>query len=227
MTDGKGKGLIVEKKLICQMFYLIKTPAWAKKVFPGRIWDFPSDKNELFLTFDDGPHPVHTPFVLDELRAHNAKATFFCIGKNVADHPEIYRRILEEGHAVGNHTYNHLNGWKVKDEIYLENIQKAQQYIDSTLFRPPYGRMTTFQVKQLLSPRYRLKTVMWTVLSGDFDEAISPAQCLQNVLLHTAKGAIIVFHDSEKAQERMRHALPAVLKYFGGKGFTFNSVPYT
>lgn len=209
------------------MFYLVKTPAWVKKVYPGRIWDLPSEKSELFLTFDDGPHPVHTPFVLDELRNYNAKATFFCIGKNVVDHPQIYRRILEEGHAVGNHTYNHLNGWKVKDEIYLENIQRARQYIDSTLFRPPYGRMSNFQVKQLLLPRYRLKTVMWTVLSGDFDESISPAQCLQNVLLHTTKGAIIVFHDSEKAQERMRHALPAVLKYFGGKGFTFSPVPYS
>ncbi len=171
------------------MFYLVKTPAWVKKVYPGRIWDLPSEKSELFLTFDDGPHPVHTPFVLDELRNYNAKATFFCIGKNVVDHPQIYRRILEEGHAVGNHTYNHLNGWKVKDEIYLENIQRARQYIDSTLFRPPYGRMSNFQVKQLLLPRYRLKTVMWTVLSGDFDESISPAQCLQNVLLHTTKGA--------------------------------------
>jgi peptidoglycan/xylan/chitin deacetylase (PgdA/CDA1 family) len=207
------------------MFYLVKTPGWVKKVYPGMTWDLAAGKNEVFLTFDDGPHPEQTPFVLDQLAKHNAKATFFCIGKNVTEYPLIYRRILEEGHSVGNHTHNHLNGWKVKDEIYLDNIHKAQQYIDSNLFRPPYGKITRFQARQLLMPKYRLKTVMWTVLSGDFDVSITPEQCLQNVLLHTKAGSIIVFHDSEKAKEKMQYALPGVLKYFGEKGFSFKAIP--
>jgi len=206
------------------MFYLVKTPGWVEKVYSKRIWKIATEKPELFLTFDDGPHPVQTAFVLDELKKYNAKATFFCIGKNVLDHPAIYRRILEEGHAVGNHTQNHLNGWKTKDTLYLENIREAKNYIDSNLFRPPYGRMSGFQVNQLLQQGYKLNTVMWTVLSADFDRSLTPEQCLQNVILNSSRGAIIVFHDSEKAQERMRFALPEVLKYFSAKGFQFNKI---
>jgi peptidoglycan/xylan/chitin deacetylase (PgdA/CDA1 family) len=206
------------------MLYLVKTPGWVEKVYPRRIWNIATEKDELFLTFDDGPHPVHTAFVLDELKKYNAKATFFCIGKNVVEQPGIYRRILEEGHAVGNHTQNHLDGWKTKDAVYLQNIRAAQTYIDSKLFRPPYGKITSFQVDQLLQPGYKLRTIMWTVLSGDFDESLTPRQCLQNVLLNSKKGSIIVFHDSEKAQERMRFALPEVLKYFTARGFQFNKI---
>lgn len=206
------------------MVYLVKTPGWIKRIFPRRIWEIATDKNELFLSFDDGPHPVQTNFVLDELKKYNAKATFFCIGKNVVENPEVYRRILEEGHVVGNHTHNHLNAWKVKDADYLQNVQLARQYIDSTLFRPPYGKINSFLVNQLLSPAYSLKTIMWTVLSGDFDIKIPKEKCLENVLLHTKKGSIIVFHDSDKAQERMRYALPAVLKYFSEKGFVFSAI---
>ena len=206
------------------MFYLVKTPGWVEKVYSKRIWKIATEKPELFLTFDDGPHPVQTAFVLDELKKYNAKATFFCIGKNVLDHPAIYRRILEEGHAVGNHTQNHLNGWKTKDTLYLENIREAKNYIDSNLFRPPYGKMSGFQVNQLLQQGYKLNTVMWTVLSADFDRSLTPEQCLQNVILNSSRGAIIVFHDSEKAQERMRFALPEVLKYFSAKGFQFNKI---
>ena len=206
------------------MFYLVQTPAWVKKIYPKRIWDIPTDQKEIFLTFDDGPHPVQTPFVLDELQKFNAKATFFCIGKNVTEHPEIYTRILEEGHAVGNHTHNHLNARKVEDADYLQNIRQASQYIDSNLFRPPYGRINSFLVNQLLLPAHSLRTVMWTVLSGDFDTAITPERCLENVLLHTRAGSIVVFHDSDKARERMRFALPAVLQYFIERGYIFSPV---
>lgn len=206
------------------MFYLVKTPAWVKKIYPKRIWDIQTDKKEIFLSFDDGPHPVQTPFVLDLLQAYNAKATFFCIGKNVTEHPDIYRRIIDEGHATGNHTHNHLNAWKVKNADYLHNVQQAAQYIDSNLFRPPYGKINSFLVNQLLSPAYSLRTVMWTVLSGDFDISITPERCLENVLLHTKEGSIIVFHDSDKARERMRFALPAVLKYFTERGYIFSSI---
>ncbi|RYY71333.1 MAG: polysaccharide deacetylase family protein [Chitinophagaceae bacterium] len=206
------------------MFYLVKTPLLFKKLFPKRIWEIATDKKEIFLTFDDGPHPEQTTFVLDELRKYNAKATFFCIGKNVVEQPAIYRQILEEGHCVGNHTHNHLNAWKVDDRAYLENIKLATGYIDSNLFRPPYGKINSFLVKQLASPAYQLRTIMWTILSGDFDTKISKERCLENVLLHAKGGSIVVFHDSEKAQERMRFALPAVLKYFSEKGFVFSSL---
>ena len=206
------------------MFYLVKTPAWIKKLFPKRTWEISTSHKEIFLTFDDGPHPVHTAFVLDELKKYNAKATFFCIGKNVAAYPEVYRRIIEEGHAIGNHTHNHVNAWKVRAGDYLENIRLARQYIDSNLFRPPYGKINSFLVNQLLSPAYKMSTIMWTVLSGDFDRGITKERCLENVLLHTTAGSIVVFHDSDKAQERMRFALPEVLKYFSEKGYVFGSV---
>jgi len=206
------------------MFYFVKTPGWLKKFYSERVWEIDTAEKQLFLTFDDGPHPVVTPFVLDELKKIGAKATFFCIGKNVVAHPEIYTRILEEGHAVGNHTYNHLNGWKTKDAVYLDNIAEAKKYIDSKLFRPPYGRVSSFQQKQLKAGRFELKTVMWTVLSGDFDTSIDEERCLQNVVLHAKEGSIIVFHDSEKAAGKLKYALPRVLNYFSKKGFSFEKI---
>ncbi|RYD73541.1 MAG: polysaccharide deacetylase family protein, partial [Sphingobacteriales bacterium] len=181
------------------MFYIVKTPGWVKKIYPKRIWEIATDKKEIFLTFDDGPHPEHTAFVMDELLKYNARASFFCIGKNVVDQPEMYRRIIEEGHTVGNHTHNHFNAWKVKDGDYLHNVQLAAKYIDSNLFRPPYGKINSFLVNQLASPAFNLKTIMWSVLSGDFDESLSKERCLENVLLHTKAGSIVVFHDSDKA----------------------------
>ena len=201
-----------------------RTPFFLPAIYPSLLWRMPSDEKVLYLTFDDGPIAGPTEFVLETLAHLSAKATFFCIGKNVVDHPDVYRRIIEEGHAVGNHTQNHLNGWKTNDAVYLENIRTAQKYIDSNLFRPPYGRISGFQVEQLLQPGYKLKTIMWSVLSGDFDLRNTPEQCLGNVILNSKRGDIIVFHDSEKAQERMRFALPRVLKYFSAKGFQFSKI---
>lgn len=206
------------------MFYLVKTPQWVKKVFRNRLWEMPATGKDIYLTFDDGPHPEHTVFVLDELRKHGAKATFFCIGNNVQAHPEIYRRIIDEGHSVGNHTFDHLKGTKTVDSVYLQNILQAKQFIDSKLFRPPYGRVSGFIVDQLQTPMYDLKTVMWTVLSGDFDVKITGDQCLQNVLLNTSAGSIVVFHDSEKASSRLRFALPKMLEFFAEKGFEFKAI---
>jgi peptidoglycan-N-acetylglucosamine deacetylase len=206
------------------MFYLAKTPKWVSKLFGDSIWSMPETEKAIYLTFDDGPHPVITPFVLDELGKFDAKATFFCIGKNVAEHPGIYKRILEQGHAVGNHTHNHLNGWKTPNAKYLQNILEARNFIDSSLFRPPYGRITTQQKKFLQHLNEPFKIVMWSVLSGDFDINITPEKCLDNVLKNTKSGSVIVFHDSEKAFERLQYTLPAVLKYFSEKGFCFEKI---
>ncbi|MBC7866699.1 MAG: polysaccharide deacetylase family protein [Gloeobacteraceae cyanobacterium ES-bin-316] len=206
------------------MFYFVKTPSWIQKVFRTRIWEIKTTDQAIFLSFDDGPHPEHTNFVLDELKKHSAKATFFCVGKNVVAHPETYRRIIEEGHSVGNHTFDHLNGSKTDDKIYLDNIAMAKKYIYSKLFRPPYGRLSNFLAKHLLSPGYKLNTIMWTVLSGDFDASVSNEQCLQNVLLNTRAGSIVVFHDSDKASSRLAYALPRVLEYFSEKGFEFKPI---
>ena len=189
-------------------------------LYPDCTWQMPAGEKKLYLTFDDGPHPLATPFVLNELKKYNAKATFFCIGKNVVEHAEIYRQVIEEGHKAGNHTYNHFNGWKTADSAYINDVAAAKKYIDSSLFRPPYGRATKFQLN-LLAAKHQYIPIMWTLLSGDFDAALTKEKCLANVLNKTRDGAIIVFHDSEKAFERMAFALPKVLKHFSEKGFRF------
>ena len=206
------------------MFYFVKTPWWLKKLYSDCIWEMPCMEKVIYLTFDDGPHPDATPFVLDVLQKYKAKATFFCIGKNVVDQPLLYKRIILEGHAVGNHTFNHLNGWKTPDDAYLKNIVAAKNYIDSGLFRPPYGRITKFQLKLLSTDRYKLKAIMWTVLSGDFDERLSKEKCLQNVLKQSDKGSIIVFHDSKKAYDKLVFTLPKVLEYFADRGYRFEKI---
>jgi peptidoglycan-N-acetylglucosamine deacetylase len=206
------------------MFYLIKSPGWLKSVYRNCTWSIPVTDPTLFLSFDDGPHPVITPFVLDELKKFGAKASFFCIGKNVQAYPDVYKRIIEEGHSVGNHSFSHLNGWKTNDSIYLNDIAEAGKYIDSNLYRPPYGRITQFQLSQLERKRFQLKVVMWSVLSGDFDSGITAKKCLKNVLNNCKPGAIVVFHDSEKAEDRMRYALGGTLDYFSKKGFRFEKI---
>lgn len=208
--------------------YFIKTPKWLKILYRSYIWNIPTDEKALYLTFDDGPHAVATNFVLDELKKYNAKATFFCIGKNVVAEKATYQRILEEGNTVGNHTHNHLNGWKTKDREYIANILEAAQFIDSDLFRPPYGRITRFQAKAISDTHeYKangFKVIMWDVLSGDFDNKLSPEDCLLNVINNSTNGSIIVFHDSEKAYMRMRYALPGILEHFSKKGFRFEAL---
>lgn len=206
------------------MFYLVKIPWLIKKFYSECFWSFKTEDKTLYLTFDDGPHPAATPFVLQELKKYNAKATFFCIGKNVEAHFDLYKKIIDEGHAVGNHTYSHLNGWKTGDEKYLNDIFHTKKIIDSNLFRPPYGRITKFQLKQLQGEKFKLKTIMWSVLSGDFDEQASGETCFKNVKKNAEAGAIIVFHDSAKAFERLQYALPLTLKYFTENGFVFNSI---
>ncbi len=192
----------------------------------GLIWEMPvSDEPCVYLTFDDGPHPVATPLVLRQLAEQDAKATFFCIGKNVAAEPEIFSQIQAAGHSVGNHTFNHLNGWKAGQEAYLEDIRKADTLIPGHLFRPPYGRLTRTEAKALQQEENPRSLYMWTVLSGDFDTKISPQKCLSNVLDNIHPGAIIVFHDSAKALDRLRYALPFVIDYCLQQGWKMRRLP--
>lgn len=179
----------------------------------------------MYLTFDDGPHETATPFVLDQLAHYQAKASFFCIGKNVQAHPDIYQRILKEGHAVGNHTHNHLNGWKTANAAYLADIEQAGKYIDSRLFRPPYGRMRRSQWQQLQQQQPGMQAIMWDVLSADFDTRLTWEACAAYVCYHTSPGSIVLFHDSAKAWDRMHLALPKVLEHFSKVGWKFKAIP--
>jgi len=205
------------------MFYFIKTPWVLKKFYGGCIWNMPNDKKIIYLTFDDGPHPVATPFILEELKKYNAKGTFFCIGKNVIEQHDLYKRILTEGHRVGNHTHHHLNGWKTPDKTYFDDILQAASYIDTNLFRPPYGRISRFQLANLKTA-FDYKVVMWDILSADFDRALSGEKCAMNVIANAGPGSIIIFHDSEKAFERMSVALPKVLSHFAAQGYSFDAI---
>jgi peptidoglycan-N-acetylglucosamine deacetylase len=204
------------------MFYFVKTPWWLKKIYPECVWQMPGQYKKIYLTFDDGPHPVATPFVLEQLQQYNAKGTFFCIGKNIEEYPFLYEEVVENGHSTGNHTYNHLNGWKTDDAVYIDNIVQAKKRIDSRLFRPPYGRATKFQLRLL--QQQGMVPVMWTVLSGDFDASLSKEKCLRNVVKNTGDGSIVIFHDSAKAFERLQYVLPRVLEHFSGKGFQFEKI---
>lgn len=208
------------------MRYFVKTPWWLKRIYSSYLWDIKTKEKIIYLTFDDGPHPIATPFVLDELKKHDAKATFFCIGKNVVAHPDVYARIINEGHAVGNHTQNHLNGWKTKDDIYLSDVTEAGKYIDSSLFRPPYGRITSFQAKHINKALKKedVKIIMWDVLSADFDNGITKEKSLENVILNAGKGSIVIFHDSQKAFERLEYCLPRTLEFFRERGYKFDKI---
>jgi peptidoglycan-N-acetylglucosamine deacetylase len=199
--------------------YLVKTPRILKTIYSSCIWHFPNKKKEVYLSFDDGPHPIVTPFVLDELKKYDAKATFFCLGKNVLAYPKIYQRILDEGHTVGNHTFDHLNGWKVSNNDYIDNINEAAKYIKSNLFRPPYGRITPTQIKLIKEKFPETKIIMWDVLSGDFDTKLSPKVCLRYCIEDTVTGSIIVMHDSEKAFDRVKYVLPRLLRFANKNGW--------
>jgi peptidoglycan/xylan/chitin deacetylase (PgdA/CDA1 family) len=224
--DGHIIDELSQKAKSWEQYYLVKTPFWIKKIYSGYVWHIDTREKVLYLTFDDGPHPDITPFILRELKVFSAGATFFCVGKNVVKHPDIYKRILDEGHSVGNHTYNHLNGWNTDNETYLKDVLEASKVIDSKLFRPCYGRITGFQAKNLkpVMKGKAPKIVMWDVLSGDFDTRCSPQQCLSNVIFSSVPGSIIVFHDSEKAFQRLEYALPRMLRYFTEKGYSFRSI---
>ena len=200
----------------------IRTPLVVKKLFPNFIWDMPDTTKDIYLTFDDGPTPEITQWTLDTLKQYQAKATFFCIGSNVKKHPDIFEHILAEGHTIGNHTHHHVKGWKTPVDLYLEDVKKATKYINSKLFRPPYGQITPKQGARLIDLGYKI--VMWNVLSIDWDASVSKETCLKNVITKTKSGSIIVFHDSVKASKNMQYALPKVLDHFSKKGYCFKGI---
>lgn len=199
--------------------YLVKTPRLLKAAYANCVWHIKEHANSVYLTFDDGPHPVITPFVLDELKKANAKGTFFCIGKNVAQFPDIYERIVQEGHSVGNHTHNHMNGWKTGNIEYYKNIRAASRLVNTRLFRPPYGRITYTQSLGIARLFPKTRIIMWDVLSGDFDTLLTPEDCLRNVIQASRPGSIIVFHDSEKAWDRLKYTLPLFIRYCANQGW--------
>jgi peptidoglycan/xylan/chitin deacetylase (PgdA/CDA1 family) len=199
----------------------VKTPWFVKKLYPSLLWNKNRSGNRIFVTFDDGPIPIVTPFVLNILKKYGAKATFFCIGDNVNKHRDIFEQVKNEGHSIGNHTYNHLKGWITGDHAYLDNFLKCDELLHSDLFRPPYGRVKRSQVKLLNKAKPGLQIVMWDVLSGDYDQNLEPEKCLKNVLKYTRPGSIIVFHDSLKAFGRLEYVLPKAMEEWAKMGFEF------
>jgi peptidoglycan/xylan/chitin deacetylase (PgdA/CDA1 family) len=203
--------------------YLVKTPRVIQKLFPNFHWRMPARPNQptIYLTFDDGPVPQVTPWVLDQLAAFDAKATFFCVGNNVRRYPEVLDQVLAAGHVVGNHTTHHLDGWKTDNVPYFHDVRHCARQLKTPLFRPPYGRLKPSQA-QFLQRHYEV--VMWDVLSGDFDPELTPEDCYENVVDHARDGSIVVLHDSLKAEENLRAILPRLLSYYAERGYTFTSL---
>ena len=207
-------------------FFFPKTPKFVTWLYPKRIWAFSRSENTVYLSFDDGPIPQVTPWILEQLKNYQARATFFCIGENIKKHPAIFETILAEGHAFGNHTFNHLKGTKTPTQKYLDNVTAFEQIIQqlnnttipqSKLFRPPYGKLTQKQAKIIHKKGYHI--IMWEVLAYDWDKTISAERCLQNVLKNIRPGSIVVFHDSLKAERNLKHILPKVLEFINNKGW--------
>jgi peptidoglycan/xylan/chitin deacetylase (PgdA/CDA1 family) len=208
------------------MSFWVKTNRIIKWIFPNYVWDIPNDGQKVFLTFDDGPTPEITEWVLEQLKLHNSQATFFCIGNNIEKYPEIFQKTIAEGHAIGNHTFDHLNGWKTTTEVYIENVKLYEtqnpKLVTRNLFRPPYGKIKHSQSKILRKLGYKI--IMWDVLSRDYDQSISATQCLENVLSNIETGSIIVFHDSVKAEHNLKYVLPKTLEFLKEKGFICDKI---
>ncbi|MEY4595084.1 MAG: hypothetical protein RIQ47_1494 [Bacteroidota bacterium] len=200
----------------------MRTPQLIQRLFSSLVWRIPQKDKIIYLTFDDGPIPEVTPWVLDELEKHNAKATFFCIGNNVRKHPDVYKKLQLAGHRIGNHTENHLNGWTVYNREYYMNIAQCRRVVKSDLFRPPYGKIRPSQIARI---RENYRIIMWDVLSKDYDISLSGEEVYQRVVRNTTPGSIIVMHDSLKAEERLRYALPRILAHFTEQGYKFAPIP--
>lgn len=203
------------------MNYFVKTPKILHALYKDAVWFLPNANNTVFLTFDDGPIPGITDKCLDILAQYQVKATFFCVGQNAKNNPELINRIATDGHAIGNHTYNHLKGWKTANEEYLKNVSLCSQFVESKLFRPPYGKAKRSQLRSLKDD---YKIIMWDVLSGDFDPNVSVEKAIDNAVSKTESGSIIVMHDNEKCGEKMLDILPEVIGQLLEKGFNFQVI---
>ena len=201
--------------------YFVKTPKIARAFNKKAIWNIPNNDKEVFLTFDDGPTPLITQHTLDILKNHQIKATFFCLGKHVENHPEIFKKIIDEGHAVGNHSYSHLKGWTTKNEEYLEDVRKGEAIIKSNLFRPPYGKIKRSQVN-LLNPQ--TKIILWDVLPGDFSPSNNVEKIISNTLGAVESGSIIVLHDNAICGNKMLQALPIIIEKLKEKQYNFSTI---
>ena len=204
--------------LLWKMKVPAKIPRIVRWAYPDCIWLLPNDEKAIYLTFDDGPTPEITPWVLEELEKAGAKATFFLIGNNVAQHPEIVAQIREAGHSIGNHCYNHEKGWTTSDAAYHASVEKTNDLLHTPLFRPPYGRIKKSQIAAL---KDSYKIIMWDVLSHDYDKRLTPQECINNVVDNVRPGSIIVFHDSVKAWKNLKDSLPVVLQELTRRGFVF------
>lgn len=200
---------------------LFKVPSAFPFLFRDLCWKIPATEKVLYLTFDDGPEPAVTPYVLDLLKRYNARATFFCIGKNVAQHPSLYSRIKEEGHATGNHTYSHLKGWITRTNEYLKDVKACADLVDSRIFRPPYGKISYSQYRKI-SRDYCI--VLWDIITHDYDKHLDVNKAVKACISSANPGSVIVFHDSLKAQRNLEVLLPAILEHFSKEGYTFSSL---
>ncbi len=222
--------------------HLVKSPLLLKWYYSSLLWNKARSEKIVYLTFDDGPIPNVTEFVLNTLKTFDIKATFFCIGDNINKYATIFEMIKKEGHSIGNHTFNHINGWKSNDYTYLENFKKCQELTQTNLFRPPYGKIKKSQISKIVTS-YKLQVtslnnqtsqfairnpqlniIMWDVLSGDYNPNLSPEKCYKNVIKNAKSGSIIVFHDSLKAFERLKYALPKTIQYLSDKGYQFGKL---
>lgn len=204
-------------KLI-EIWLIVRPPNWFRLFSGPVIWKVETEEKKLYLTFDDGPIPELTPWVMDTLESYGAQGTFFCVGDNVRKNPELFQEIRKRGHGVGNHGFSHQNGFRTSIRSYVLDVFKARRYIDSRLFRPPYGRIRALS-RRILKTRFRI--VLWDVLTMDYDQEIDARQVVRNVIAHTEKGSIIVFHDNLKAQDNIRYALPRILDYYSKRDYTF------
>jgi peptidoglycan/xylan/chitin deacetylase (PgdA/CDA1 family) len=196
----------------------VKPPGWIRKFSAKMIWRVPVDEPVLYLTFDDGPVAGLTEWILESLNQFGAKATFFCVGENVRKNPELFAKILDGGHAVGNHTYSHLNSYRTRLSIYIKDVHRAHKEIGSRLFRPPYGRISLLAAR-ILNRHYSI--ILWDVLSMDYDRELEPRMVMYNVVSKARPGSIIVFHDNIKARENLQYALPRVLDHYSRAGYRF------
>ena len=212
---------------------LFRLPEFVRTLLPQLEWRKAETEKVIYLTFDDGPIPEVTDFVLEQLARYNARGTFFCVGENIEKNPEVAQRVLGQGHRLGNHTFNHLKAWKTNSEQYLLNTKKCAEalvpYLDPSetsgqkkpLFRPPYGQVSLNKIKQL-QPDYRI--IMWDLLTCDYDQTLSPEACLEASLKYTRSGSIVVFHDSLKARRNLEYVLPRYLEHFHRLGYRFSAL---